>query len=103
MATSPRWDRNISVWRCHSPLWMGRQRPQALSRTYTQAPSILTATIPKQMVDRLGFRQCVPPTVTAICQIPRIKDTFLLRGDNATCSPAGILMSLLSLWSREGS
>jgi len=28
------WDRKISVWRCHSRLWMGRQRPPALVPTH---------------------------------------------------------------------
>lgn len=54
--------------------WGGR--PHALTRTYTQPLNILTGTIPKHMLNRLGFTQCVPPTVTAICQISQIKDLY---------------------------
>lgn len=77
MANSPCRDRNISVWRCCSYLWMGRQRPHVLTHTYTQAPNILRGTIPKRMVNRSGFIQHVPPTVTAIRQIPQTKDLYL--------------------------
>lgn len=65
---------NILVWRCRIHHWVGRQRPHALTRTYTHALNVLTGTIPKHMLNRLGFTQHVPPPASAVCQIAQIKD-----------------------------